>query len=120
MQLINPRELYTFEEFFDTDIEKVSLTDMAASIQNVLREEFGITCNLDHASEIFDCEIEAHDDFVSCVCQETGNLYHYCLEVVNREGKFKFDLRPKKMRFFRAYVFRWSNTMELDNVKFIF
>ena len=53
MQLLNPRELYTFEEFFDTDIEKVSLTDMAARIQDVLKDEFGITCNLDHASEIF-------------------------------------------------------------------
>ena len=120
MQLLNPRETYTFENFLDPAKEDIDLYDMTSYIQNMLMEEFNITCDLEHASEIFDCEIEAHNDFVSCVCQETGNLYHYCLDVVNRDGKFKFDLKPKKMRCFRAYVFRWSNTMEIDYVKYIF
>ena len=120
MQLLNPRQSYTFENFLDPAKEDIDLYDMTSYIQNMLMEEFNITCDLEHASEVFDCEIEAHNDFVSCVCQETGNLYHFCLDVVNRDGKFKFDLKPKKMRFFRAYVFRWCNTMEIDNVKYIF
>ena len=74
MQLLNPRETYTFENFLDPAKEDIDLYDMTSYIQNMLMEEFNITCDLEHASEIFDCEIEAHNDYLLSAEKKMENL----------------------------------------------
>ena len=123
MQLISPRELYRFESYIDvTNIP--CMEELVMPIQRVLRDEFGIQCELKTMSEVFDCEVRSHGEFVTCIDLNNGDMIHFCHEVVNVRqcgSQQDYDLKQRAVRFNeRAYVYRWDNTREIDHVKFVF
>lgn len=117
-QLLSPRMLYEFPEYLDNLNTIPPIENLITSISKVFSEEFSILCELDYYEEIFSKEVSSHGKFISCLCLETGTLYHYCLDVKRHQNGF--DLIPKSKYFNHVLVFRWKSVMEIDNAKFYF
>lgn len=117
-QLLNPRIIYEFPKYIDINLKIPDPIELSLGIQNVLIEEFFISCDLENYDEIFNLKVSSEKKFTSCVCLLTGDLYFYCLDVKKYCGGF--DLIPKVKYFEHALVFKWKNVQEIDYAKFYF
>ena len=146
-QILNPRQLYKFPAYIDvpydpfkylpSSVQRVPPTldvieggeddnipvKLSDAIQDVLRQEFNVSCELDSYQEVHDCDVSNADEFISVIDLDDGRLYYYHLEV-HRHDEFNpnigFDLLPRVLNFRHALTFKWKNTRDIKNAKYKF
>ena len=119
-QLISPRLEYSFPDYIDVPVSATA-DAIANSIQDMLRQEFNVVCELESVETSENKDVVSHGDFVSCLDMLTGDLHHFCLDVEKLSDiKVDFKLVPKKKHFIKAMVFRWRNTRDIRHAKFDF
>jgi hypothetical protein len=116
-QLINLRNSYKFPEYIDT--KKVpSRSELEIGIRSVMLEEFSLIGEIGSIDKASNSQVSSNGQFTSVICLETGDLHFFAIDVETKEHGF--ILISKEMYFSNAFVYRWKNIEEVDDVKFEF